>query len=159
MHLCKSSICSLPELGIAHRPQEVINLLLLVLCVGLNFQAINLLQNLSLFVQEQLQSELFLLLTEFCRAFDLLSFIKSPSIELIAQDFEVFTFLGVHASLDFFLVLDFLFVSQIGLFRLKFVILVSSFLSQTIGRSSGKPGSHMALNFQRDLLSLFVPHG
>ena len=56
MHLSKSTISSLPELGVTHRPQEVIDLLLLVLCVGLNLQAVNLLQNLGLFVQEKLKS-------------------------------------------------------------------------------------------------------
>ena len=83
MHLCKPSIGSLPKLGVAHRPQEVINLLLLVLCVRLDLQTINLLQNLSLLVQKQLQCQLFLLLTELRRALDLLCLIKSPSIELI----------------------------------------------------------------------------
>ena len=64
MHLSKSTIGSLPELGVTHRPQEVIDLLLLVLRVGLDLQAVNLLQNLGLFVQEQLESKLLLLLAE-----------------------------------------------------------------------------------------------
>ena len=64
MHFSESTIGSLPELGVAHRPQEVIDLLLLVLRIGLDLQAINLLQNLGLFVQKQLQSQLLLLLAE-----------------------------------------------------------------------------------------------
>ena len=64
MHLSESTIGTFPEFGVAHRPQEVIDLLLLVLRVGLDLQAVNLLQNLGLFVQEQLESKLLLLLAE-----------------------------------------------------------------------------------------------
>ena len=115
MHLCKPSIRSLPELGVTHRPQEVINLLLLVLCVRLDLQTINLLQNLSLLVQKQLQCQLFLLLTELCRALDLLCLIKSPSIKLIPQNLEVFALFRVHASFNLLFVLDLLLVAEIGL--------------------------------------------
>ena len=64
MHFSESTIGSLPEFGVAHRPQEVIDLLLLVLRVGLDLQAINLLQNLGLFVQKQLKRQFLLLLAE-----------------------------------------------------------------------------------------------
>ena len=64
MHLSESTIGTFPEFRVAHRPQEVIDLLLLVLRVGLDLQAVNLLQNLGLFVQEQLESKLLLLLAE-----------------------------------------------------------------------------------------------
>ena len=50
MHLSESTIGTFPELGVAHSPQEVIDLLLLVLCVGLDLQAVDLLQNFGLFV-------------------------------------------------------------------------------------------------------------
>ena len=64
MHFSESTIGSLPEFGVTHRPQEVIDLLLLVFRVGLDLQAINLLKNLGLFVQEQLKGQLLLLLAE-----------------------------------------------------------------------------------------------
>ena len=61
MHFCESTIGTFPEFWVTHRPQEVIDLLLLVLRVSLDLQAVNLLQNLGLFVKEQLESQLFLL--------------------------------------------------------------------------------------------------
>ena len=64
MHFSESTIGTFPEFGVAHRPQEVIDLLLLVLRVSLDLQAVNLLQNLGLFVQKQLESQLLLLLAE-----------------------------------------------------------------------------------------------
>lgn len=65
MHLSEAAIRALPQLGVTHRPQEVVDLLLLVLRVGLNLQAVDLLQNFRFLVQEKLQGKLLLLLTKF----------------------------------------------------------------------------------------------
>ena len=50
VNFCEAAIGTLPEFGVAHSAKEVVDLLLLILRVGLDFQAIDLLKNLGLFV-------------------------------------------------------------------------------------------------------------
>ena len=54
---------------------------------------------------------------------------------------------------------DFLLAAEISLLALKFVVFVGALFAETIGCTTGKPSTHMALNLQSDGLALFVPHG
>jgi len=158
VHLGEATVRTLPKLGIAHSAQEVVDLFLLVLAVGLDFQAVDLLQNLCLLVQEQLECKLLLLLAQLGAALNFLGLIEAPSVQLVAQDLEVFTFLGVHTPLDLLFVLDFLLVSEVGLLVLELVVLVGASLAEGVGSAAGEPGAHVALDLQGDRLTLFVPH-
>jgi len=159
VHLCEATIRTLPQLGVTHGTKEVVNLIRLVLRVGLDLQAVDLLQNFRLLVEQELQSELLLGLTELSRPLDFLSLVESPGIELIAQNLEVFALLGVHASLDLLFMLHFLLVAKVRLLRLQLVILVGPFLAKTISGPPSEPSADVALDFQGDCLTLFVPHG
>jgi len=110
-----SAVGSLPQLGVTHGSQEVRDLFSFVFAVGLNLQLIDLLQNLGFFVQELLQSKSLFVFLQLSRILNFLCFIQSPSFELVVENFEVFALLGVHASLNLFLVLDFFLFSQLGL--------------------------------------------
>ena len=159
MHLSVASISTLPEFGVTHSSQEVVDLLLLVLSVGLNLQTINLLQDLSLFVQKELKGKLLLLLAKFGRSFDLFGFVKAPRVELVTEDLEVLALGWVHTSLNLFLMLNFLLVAEISLLGLKLVILVGTLLTKAIGCPSGEPSTDMALDFESGIITLLLPHG
>ena len=75
MNLCVASICPLPKLGVTHGSEEVVNLLLLVLRVGLDLETVNLLQNFGFLVEQQLQGKFLLRFTQLGRAFDLFGFV------------------------------------------------------------------------------------
>ena len=62
MYFCVSAIRPLPELWITHGSQEITDLLRFVFASSLYLKSIDLLQNLSLFVQEQTQGYFLLLL-------------------------------------------------------------------------------------------------
>ena len=64
MYFSEAAIRPLPQLRVGHSPQEVACLLRLILSVGLNLQSVDLLQNFSLFVQQQLEGKLLLLLRQ-----------------------------------------------------------------------------------------------
>ena len=159
MYLSITSIRTLPKLGVTHGTQKVVNLLLLVLGIGLDLQTVNLLQDLGLFMQQELKGKLLLLLTQLGRALDLLCLIKAPSVELVAQDLEVFAFSRMHAALNLVLVLDFFLAAQVCLLHLQLIVLIGSLLTEAIGSASCEPSSHVTLNFESDCLTLFVPHG
>ena len=159
VYLSITSIRTLPELRVTHSTQEVIDLLLLVLRIGLNLQTIDLLQDLGFLMEQELKSKLLLLLAQLGRALDLLCLIKAPSVELVAQDLEVFAFSRMHTALNLVLVLDFFLAAQVSLLHLQLVVLIGSLLTEAIGSASCEPSSHVTLNFESDCLTLFVPHG
>ena len=159
VYLSIASIRTLPKLRITHSTQEVVNLLLLVLRVGLDLQPVNLLQDLGLLMEQELEGKLLLLLAQLGRALDLLGFVQAPSVEFVAQDLEVFALSRMHTALNLFLVLDFLLAAQVGLLHLQLVVLIGSLLTETISGASREPGSHVTLNFESNCLTLFVPHG
>ena len=125
MHLSEAAIRTLPQLGVAHGSQEVVNLLLLVLRICLDLQPINLLQNFSFFLQQKLQGEFLILLAQLGRSFDLLCLIEAPSVELITQDLEVTAFLWIDTNSES-TEEAVSFVSQVEFGRLSLMNVISS---------------------------------
>lgn len=158
VNFSEATVSTLPQLGVAHRAQKVICLVLLVLSVGLDLQTIDLLQNLGLFMEQELQGKFLLRFAQLSGTLDLFGLVESPSVELVSEDLEVLCFLGVHAAFDFVLVLDFLFVAQVRLLRLQLIVFVSALLAETVSCTTRKPGAHMALDLKGNRLALFVPH-
>jgi hypothetical protein len=64
----------------------------------------------------------------------------------------------MHSSFDFFLVFLFLLLSQLLLSSNKLSLTIVSLLSQAVSELSCEPASHMTLNIQSCLFSLFFPH-
>ena len=159
MDLCEAAIGTLPQLRVAHGAEEVGNLIRLVLSVGLNLQTVNLLQNLGLLVQQELEGQLLLRLTELSGPFDFLGLVESPGVKLVTQNLEVLALLRVHSPRNLLLMLYLLLVAKVSLLRLQLVIFVGPFLAETIGGPPGEPSSDVALNLEGDCLTLFVPHG
>jgi hypothetical protein len=142
----KTTITSLPQFRVGHSPQEVCNFFTFILAASLDLQAIDLLQNFDLFMQELLQSGLLLVLLKLVRCLNFLCLVKAPSFKLIVKNLKVFAFFRMHTALDFFLVLLFFLLSQIRLFQQELVITIVPFFAQRIRCSSREPSPDAALD-------------
>ena len=158
MHLGETAVAPLPQLRVTHGAKEVRNFLLLVFVSGSYFQAVDLLQNFSLLVEQLLHGDAFFFFVELSRILNLLGFVQTPGLELIEQYVEVFALLRVQSTLDF----DFPFVlfldTQLFLAPHKLGILVVSEFPQLVSPPAGEPGPDAALNVESRLLTLLGPH-
>lgn len=115
-------------------------------------------KDLGLFVEKLCQGELFLFSIKFSGSLDLLSLIKSPSLELIIEDFEVIEFLRVHASLYFGLMLGLLLFQEFLLPTHEFLLFIVTLLSESVGELACEPPTNSALDVESGILTLPLPH-
>ena len=159
MHFCVSAITSLPKLWITHCSQEVCNLFSFIFLTSGNLESINLLENLSFFVEKLFQSQAFFFFIQIIRSLDFLCFIKSPSFELIVQNFEVFALLRVHTSFNLHFPFGFFFSLEFLLSGLHLSVFIVSEFPKCSCSSSRKPCSDSTLNVEGGVFSLLCPHG
>lgn len=105
-----------------------------------------------------MEGQIFLIVIQFIRAFNFLCLIESPSLQLIVQYIEIFPFLWVHPSLNFYLPLLLLFLFELFLSPSQLSIFVIPDFSKLVCSLSCKPRSNSALNVQSGLFPLLCPH-